>query len=260
MNKPARILVAEDNRMNLELVCYMLEKLNYEYGVAEDGAQAVEEFKNNAYSLILMDCHMAGMDGFQATKEIRRIESEATDSRRIPIVAVTANAILGDRKRCLKMDMDDYLSKPFKFQQLQDLLEKWLVTENHAAARSTKEQNVENVASESDAILVDLQSMGGVFNSPEMIEKLIQTYLSQAPIYMQDIRSATDSNDMDKMAFAAHALKSSSAFLGVHSVAKTCNELEKVRLGKEELSVQYLVSRLTSEFSAAVDALRNYES
>ncbi|MFT5140484.1 MAG: CheY-like chemotaxis protein [Rhodothermales bacterium] len=171
--KPPHILVAEDNQINLELVSYMLEQMNYGYSVAEDGAVAVEKFNNESISLILMDCHMGGMDGFQATQEIRRIESEASDGKRVPIVALTANAIMGDKKKCLEIGMDDYLSKPFKFRQLQQLLEKWLLAEDESAATPAKEKGPADISDNSEMKDVDFQSVEAIYQNPQFMKKLV---------------------------------------------------------------------------------------
>ncbi len=258
IKKPLRILVAEDNQMNLELVCYMLEQMNFDYCVAEDGAGAVDIFKKDHISLILMDCHMAGMDGFQATQEIRRIESEASDGRHVPIVALTAKAIMGDKKKCLEIGMDDYLSKPFKFDQLKGLLNKWLALENLSTALPGQDEIASDAAENNETPNVDFQSVEAVIKDPEIIKKLMRLYIEQTRLYIDDICSAADNNDRKKLKFAAHALKSSSATLGIKKVAQTCQEIEFWQPEKGMLSIPLLVSRLTEEFAAAVPVLQDY--
>ncbi|HEB28206.1 MAG TPA: response regulator [Porticoccus sp.] len=261
MSKPRQVLVVEDNQMNLELVCYMLEEMDYEYIVAEDGAVAVDKFKKDDVSLILMDCHMAGMDGFQATQEIRRIEGESFAGRRVPIIALTANAVMGDKNKCLEIGMDDYLSKPFKFHQLQELMTKWLAIEQPFAVLSEEEQTVsevvENENSESEDI--DFQVIEGVCSDPAVIKQLIKAYFDQAQHILNEIRCAADNDDINKLKFSAHTLKSSSANLGINNVAQICHDLEHWHLEKGNLSIPLLVSRLEQEFASAVPALQNYE-
>ena len=120
------ILVAEDNRVNQELVKHMLRNLGCELDLAVNGHEAVDALTRDHYDAVLMDCQMPEMDGFQATIEIRRREQSSGLGKRIPIIALTANALAGDEERCLQVGMDDYLSKPFKLEQLRQLLEKWL--------------------------------------------------------------------------------------------------------------------------------------
>jgi CheY-like chemotaxis protein len=120
-----RVLVAEDNAVNQRLVKRMLEKMGYLPDIAADGYQAVSFAMANRYDLIIMDCSMPEMDGYQATAEIRRLNQEGA-LRRIPIIALTANALPEDRERCLAAGMDDYLSKPIARDDLRAMLEKHL--------------------------------------------------------------------------------------------------------------------------------------
>ena len=116
------ILLAEDNAVNQMLAVHLLEKIGYRADVVENGLDAVDRVRGGRYDLVLMDCQMPEMDGYQATAEIRRLEA---GKRHTNIVAVTANAMLGDREKCLKAGMDDYLSKPIQLAQLKSVLERW---------------------------------------------------------------------------------------------------------------------------------------
>jgi PAS domain S-box-containing protein len=120
----ASILVAEDNPVNQRVATRLLEKMGYSVMVASSGKEAVEAVIANQFDLVLMDCQMPGMDGFEATRELRRLESAG--GRRTTIVAMTANAMRGDRERCLDAGMDDYLSKPVKPKNLVAVLDRWL--------------------------------------------------------------------------------------------------------------------------------------
>ena len=122
------LLLAEDNPVNQKVAKNVVERLGLSVDLANDGKQAVEAVVNGTYDVVLMDCQMPAMDGFQATRAIRRIE-KSQNLKRVPIIAVTANAMEGDREHCLEVGMDDYLAKPFKQRILRDLLARWLPEE-----------------------------------------------------------------------------------------------------------------------------------
>lgn len=117
-----RILMAEDNAINQRVGKLILKKAGYDVDLVADGSEAVEAHRNRPYHLILMDCQMPIMDGFEASRNIRDISGLCQPV----IIAVTANALAGERERCLKAGMDDYLSKPFQAQQLISVIRKWV--------------------------------------------------------------------------------------------------------------------------------------
>lgn len=121
-----RLLLAEDNQVNQRVAKAMLTNMGCEVDAASNGAEAIEYWSRDYYDLILMDCQMPEVDGYEATRTIRKMESDGSGSRHICIVALTAHAMEGDRKLCLDAGMDDYLTKPFSMNGLQNILEKWL--------------------------------------------------------------------------------------------------------------------------------------
>jgi CheY-like chemotaxis protein len=120
------VLVVEDNQVNREIVVAIVKKFGCLCGSAENGQQALHALSARHYDLVLMDCQMPLMDGFEATRTIRRLEDTARKGRRVPIVALTANDMDGDRERCLAVGMDDFLAKPYRKDQLRGVLARWL--------------------------------------------------------------------------------------------------------------------------------------
>lgn len=127
---PLRILMAEDNAINQRVGKLILQRAGFEIDLVSDGSEAVEAHRANPYDLILMDCQMPTMDGFEASRHIRHL-----GQKQPVIVAVTANALVGERERCLSAGMDDYLSKPFQAEQLVALVKRWLGPPGGAASR-----------------------------------------------------------------------------------------------------------------------------
>jgi CheY-like chemotaxis protein len=119
------ILLVEDNLINQQVALGILQIQGYDVTVANNGKEALDAHEHGNFDLILMDCHMPEMDGFEATREIRGRERSST-GKRVPIVALTANAMAQDREECLNAGMDDHLSKPFTMQTLQDMLNRWM--------------------------------------------------------------------------------------------------------------------------------------
>lgn len=119
-----KILVVEDNLVNQKVIRIILERGGYHYEIAQDGLEAIEKYQSDKYDLVLMDCQMPNLDGLSASIKIRELESIDKKSR-CSIVAMTANAMKGDRERCLAAGMDDFLAKPFKSQDLISIISQW---------------------------------------------------------------------------------------------------------------------------------------
>lgn len=125
------ILIAEDNLINQKVIERMVQKLGYAVDLVANGREVIDALSRLSYGLIFMDCQMPEIDGFEACREIRKRE---VGGSRVPIVAITANAMKGDRERCLAAGMDDYVSKPFKQDDLRAVIDRWITTEEVIAA------------------------------------------------------------------------------------------------------------------------------
>ncbi len=227
-NRYFRVLLAEDNVVNQKVAMRQLEKLGYECDVAANGLEALEALKRRPYGLVLMDCQMPEMDGFQATAEIRRMEA---DGRRTPVVAMTANALEGDRERCLAAGMDGYIPKPVRIESLADALKLW----DTAFDQST---------------LKSLKDLAGPEN-PAFLKELFRTYLGDLPGRLEAIRAAVKSADAEALRQAAHALKGSSGNIGAQRLQKICFQLELAGRSGSLADAPPLLEDLEKEAAAA---------
>jgi len=222
-----RVLLAEDNLINQDVAKAMLEVIGARTTVVSDGRQVLEALAREPFDLILMDCQMPGMDGYEATARVR--ERERAGGGRIPIIALTANAVAGDAEHCIAAGMDDYLSKPFSQRELAELVTRWAPqaaaggTPDRAAAAppappddaEPREASVNPRALESIRLL-----------AAGLLERVVRQYIVDAPRYLGQMRTALDAGEPETLRRAAHALKSSSANLGAERFAALCQALE----------------------------------
>jgi CheY-like chemotaxis protein len=236
----ARVLLVEDNPVNLEVAVGILETLGCHVESATNGQEALERYSAGEYGLIFMDCQMPEMDGFEATGEIRK--REAQSGRRIPIVALTASAIEGDRERCLAAGMDDYLAKPFTAEQMRSALVTWLGSSTRSNAKRDHLTLVASApppepptapppveANEAEPIdesvlnaLAQLQREG----RPDIVNRVITLFLESAPALLKDLEQGVESGDAALLHRASHTLKSASANVGAALLSARCRELE----------------------------------
>jgi CheY-like chemotaxis protein len=207
-----RVLVVEDNPTNQKVIVLRLEKLGCRADVAQNGREAVDAVAVVAYDVILMDCQMPVMDGFEATAHIRR-----RGGRRVPIIALTANAMEEDRERCLQAGMDDYLSKPVRNQELSEKLSHWILA-------SQAEEEQEDSARSLHRFLASMEQEG---IGREDIDAVLGGFLGSSQKLVADVESAVMAHDGHGLRTAAHTLKGSSATVGLTSLAALAAELEK---------------------------------
>ena len=219
----ARLLIAEDNEVNSRLAILMLEKLGYKPDLARDGSEAVDRFASGLYDAVLMDCHMPVMDGYEATRAIRELEASPTWKRpRARIIAMTANAMSGERERCLDAGMDDYMSKPLRSKALMEALSQVVpLTDDPQcgapmwSAREQKEtlQSIRQLAEEL---------------SNEAAVELIENWLEDTPARLEEIMRLAGGSDQVLLRRAAHSLKGSSSLFGLNRISELCREIERL--------------------------------
>ncbi|MES2605009.1 MAG: ATP-binding protein, partial [Pseudomonadota bacterium] len=255
-----KILVAEDNPVNLQLVQAMLERLGLQSEVADNGETTVAMATSRHYDLVLMDCQMPIMDGYQATAAIRLFMSKV--ARDIPIIALTANALEGDRRKCMAAGMDDYLSKPYTLLQLETVLRRWLRTDATANDPVETDANSERDFGQQDSVLnqdvlqqlVGLDPHGGM----GLTRQITRVFFDNASSQLQAIGTACTSGDADALFRAAHSLKSSAGFVGAERLSALSFRLETLGRDNRLAQANALMTTLESTYRQAVDALEHY--
>jgi CheY-like chemotaxis protein len=251
----ARVLVAEDNAVNQKVAVKMLERLGYRADVAANGLEAVEAlFSRVPYSAVLMDVQMPEMDGYEATAEIRK--GEVANGRRTPIIAMTANAMQGDREKALSAGMDDYVSKPVKPEELDAALERWIPrSEEETSAPEEATDGAATPGEDTDPLDRSVLASLREIEDQELLAELAELFLGDAPPRLEALREAIEGGDAASMAQVAHALKGSSANMGATRLVTICEELEDAGHSGALERAPALVERLEAEFGRVRAAL-----
>jgi CheY-like chemotaxis protein len=231
-----KILLVEDNLVNCEVAVDMLEAMGIAVDVANNGQHAIDLFVNNQYALILMDCEMPVMDGFTATKLLRKNEY-ALQRIPIPIIALTAHAISGTKEKCIASGMDDFLSKPFSMSNLHLVLKKWLkiapLDYSSQQVRRTENASQDSRVNETkiDSPILNYAFLRKLYlkqqrDGSNIVNNIIDIYLDQSSRLLADFTKAIEISDIETVRTIAHTLKSSSANVGALGLSALCREIE----------------------------------
>lgn len=253
------VLLVEDNVVNQRVASKYLERLGCDVRVVSDGKQALQAFSHAAFDFILMDMQMPVMDGLEATRQIRALESRNARFGRTPIVALTADAMMGTLERCLAAGMDDYLTKPLDIARLQAVLGQFLApvkTTVTATAASAQDLGTQDL--EVQEILARLASIAGD-DDPGFIAELVDTYVSSCEPVLAEMRRAGSANDCARLAAAAHKFRGASVNLRIDRLAVLALQIELAARAEECGNGKGLheVERLAAEFNRLGAALRS---
>lgn len=243
-----KILLADDSLINQKVALNQLKNLGYEADVAANGQEILALIEKISYDLVLMDCQMPILDGYDTTKKIRALEGQ---NKHTVIIALTANAMKEDRERCLAAGMDDYLSKPVSKQELLNKLEHWsqmiCCQANRADQNLFGEKHLSMVSSNS---IIDWSYLHQVSGHDQAFElELLQMYVETIPSYLEAIQAAIAANDAQTVEREAHFIKGSSANLGAIAVERLASTLEQqARLGDLQGAAD-LLAELTTVFN-----------
>jgi CheY-like chemotaxis protein/HPt (histidine-containing phosphotransfer) domain-containing protein len=263
LNQGTLILLAEDNITNQQVIGRQLNMLGYTCETADDGKIALEAWRHKDYALLLTDCHMPRMDGFELTEAVRA--DEAKTGRRSPIIAVTANALEGEAERCIAEGMDDYLSKPLAMADLKAVLQKWMPnakpsitedveaphTESDTLARKTVKLDTKNVLKPTHL----RESFG---DDDTLIKEILLDYVAPTQSIVQEIDIAFEARDAQAISAAAHKLKSSSRSVGANALADLCIDLEKAGKSDDWGRIEIEYPKLASAIEAVTKAIKAF--
>lgn len=218
--KQLNVLLAEDNVVNQKLATTLLEKAGHRVEVANNGKEAVDKFSNESFDIILMDIQMPEMDGFEATYEIRKLQTCDTNER-IPIIALTAHASTADRNRCLAAGMDEYISKPIRANDLYALVDR--MTGRHSDVDATKQSSLPKVR------LIDWeQAFETVGGDRQLLTDLLTVFLRDRNSMVQNIETAIKEQNSKELRLSAHSIKGALTHLGARESAKLAMQLEEL--------------------------------
>jgi CheY-like chemotaxis protein len=257
-----RLLLAEDNPVNQKVALGALERLGYKADAVSNGSAAITAWQTGRYALILMDCQMPVMDGYQATREIRSLERGTV---RTPIIALTADAMKGTEQRCREAGMDGYLTKPLDRALLHETISRQLL-----AARSNQETQAGRepvvvvtapaptaTVTAAEAEPVDWAAfMATADGDTDFAGELVQVFIDSGDAVLRDISHALQRGDAPAVRQAAHALKGSSASMRARATSEAAALLEAAARAGDMSKLASLEARLRSETSRAMDYMR----
>jgi CheY-like chemotaxis protein/HPt (histidine-containing phosphotransfer) domain-containing protein len=263
----AKVLVAEDNRVNQEVVRAMLRDLGCEIRLADNGREALNALRSQAFDIVFMDCQMPEMDGFEAVRRFRSAaQADFETPLDAPIVALTANALAGDQERCLAAGFDEYLPKPFKQQQIEALLTRWTAAPDAGNARRAPKP-VAKIAANASAVdagensVLDMSVIERIREMEQrgaarLLERLIETYTSTATKLMADAELALAHRDPVMVRHAVHTLKSSSANVGATLLSQRFGAIELHARDGRTQEAEHEWPAVRVEYARAVRALQ----
>jgi PAS domain S-box-containing protein len=242
---PLKILLADDNAVNQQVALALLEKMGYRADVVVNGAEVLDALARQRYDVVLMDVEMPEMDGLEAS---RRINQQWSASERPRIIAMTANAMQGDRETCLAAGMDDYLSKPIRRAELAAALAR-------SESRTPSADGSPTAPDAEDREAVDLTQLEAAVGDPIFVHELISTFLSDAPRLVGTLRTSLEQRNPEELRRAAHTLKSNGRTFGASALASLSEELELIAQTGALEGADELVRRIETEYARVEGAL-----
>jgi PAS domain S-box-containing protein len=257
------ILLVEDNLVNQQVAKHILRKLGYTIHIVNNGKEAVDSLETLPYTLVLMDCQMPIMDGFEATHIIRKREQRSDSKKHIPIIAMTANAVEGDREYCLESGMDDYVSKPINVDILADVLKKWLpeIKEKYPDVPkvAVSEENLSNseVENITKSCPIEMSRLTNLFDDDdEIIAELLNIFCDSLESLKLKLAIAVEEKTPNIKA-VAHEIKGSANNVGAVILATLAEQLEQASVQQNWVDVENLTTQIQSELNRIEHFIKN---
>lgn len=238
------ILAVEDHPVNRQVLMRQLHTLGYAVEMAENGVEALGKWQTGDFALVLTDCHMPEMDGFELTAAIRA--AEETSKAHTPIIAATANALQGEAENCLRAGMDGYLSKPVKLEQLAEEIGKWLPQDNVEIIERSTQPSTEMKTEDK---IIDLSVLRGICHGDEDdVKEMLGDFVDINSLVIDDLENAAKVNDLAALTGHAHKLKGSAGTAGAKPLAEIAKQLEKIKTNDDTTKIVELIQAVRSEF------------
>lgn len=250
-SKRVRILLVEDNTVNQEVAAGILTKAGFLTNIANSGLEAIEAIKKSSYDIVLMDCQMPDIDGYETTARIRDLPGSAKETT---IIAMTANAMDGDRERCLKAGMDDYIPKPINFRHLIAVLDKWLSakTKNNNDAQKTSNEDQPH---ENNHVFDKNAALNRIGGDMDFLIKVIKEFFKVYPNMLSDIHRAIERNDDKTLTYSAHTLKGTIGELSAKAAFEAALRLEMIGRNGDLTNVRNDYNTLLKEIDRLKETL-----
>jgi PAS domain S-box-containing protein len=255
--KDKRVLLAEDNLVLQNLAVRQLERLGLKADAVCNGQQAVQAVRESSYSAVLMDCQMPGMDGFEATMLIRQNEGERAS--RIPIIAMTASAMPGDRESCLAAGMNDYLCKPVSLESLRVVLERWLAPDagSRTVDPSVQPPPADNGPKAPTDNTIDLNGLCDMYGQDALTE-ILELFIGEATQLLADLRAASAKEDRRTLSMVAHQLKGLAAVVCANKMNELSLELEKTASSATQERIVQMVETLVHSVDEVMALIKSH--
>ena len=253
------LLLAEDNIVNQKLAVGILESIGHTVTVANHGREAMDFWQQKKFDAILMDVQMPEMDGLEATRAIRKIESEHQDKDHTIIVAMTAHARESDRQDCLNAGMDDYMTKPIRIAELRKLLEELTSNQTHPKSDSDLQETTDMTIDENPQKIIDWDVAAQAVNNDQDLLKIVaQTLIDAGPDMIHNVKQSIADNDPGRLRISAHALKGSVLFLGIDLIREPALELEHLGEAGAIPNDDRLLKRLDADWEAVKEEVEAF--